>query len=48
MWTQWEKICLISERLEAPREGGRLVFWGKHPLGHKTERNSGRWIEGGI
>jgi hypothetical protein len=37
VWPQWEKMCLILERLEAPRKGGDWEG-GEHPPGGKGKK----------
>jgi hypothetical protein len=31
VWPQWEKMCLILERLEAPKKG-EAILSGDYPL----------------
>ena len=58
VWSQWEKMCLILERLEAPGKGN-TQWWGERGsalLETRGEENrmrncgreSGRWAMAGM
>jgi hypothetical protein len=46
IWLQWEKICLIHKRLEAPGMGKAWYVWVSHQRQGEEEWDKKLW-EGG-